>query len=232
MRPTYHEEPIRGAAQRIWDAGADGVYLFNYFARPAEWKHRVLNQIGFPEALIGLNRRYEIDHFDRVMSASQIGGAFRHGLPPMQLPLTLQPAEARARLDLHVGEDIAQTAKDHTLESCTLRLRMERLGDGDALVVEVNGHDLGPDSASITTEPWSVTTHTNESLGLLRTGWRRHPFYYDKIAEPAAVVEFQVEPHMLRHRRNELRIGLAGGAHPVVLRDVELDVRFSPTGAG
>ena len=37
---------------------------------------------------------------------------------------------------------------------------------------------------------------------------------------------------MLRHRRNELRIGLAGAAHPVVLRDVELEVRFSPTGAG
>ena len=91
---------------------------------------------------------------------------------------------------------------------------------------------LAARQASVTTEPWSVTTHTDESLGLLRTGWRRHPFYYDEISEPAALFEYQVEPHMLRHRRNELRIGLAGVAHPVVLRDVELDVRFSPTAAG
>ncbi len=232
MRPTAHDDAIRGAAQRIWDAGADGLYLFNYFGRTAEWKHELLNQIGSPETLAGLDKRYEIDHLDRVMGSSQIGGAFRLGLPPMQLPLTLQPTEAGvgATLNLYVGDNVEQATKDESLEQSTLRFRLERFGDGDSLTVEVNGQQIPWASARVSTEDWAVTTHTDAKAGEMRTGWRRHSWYYDDIAEPATVVEFRLDGPPLRHRRNELRVALVreeqSNDEPVILRDVELDVRF------
>lgn len=232
MRPTADDEVIRGAAQRVWDSGADGVYLFNYFGRSTDWKHKMLNQIGSTNTLAGHDKRYEIDHIDRVMSSSQIGGAFRLGLPPMQLPLTLQTTESGvgASLDISVGDDVEQAAKDGVLDVCTLRLRLERLGAGDSLTVQINGQQVPWVSAQVSTEDWSVTTHIDATAGEIRTGWRRYQWYYQEIEEPAAVVEFQLGSPPLRQHRNELRIALVreneSNAQPVILRDVELDVRF------
>jgi hypothetical protein len=232
MRPTAQDDAIRGAAQRIWDAGADGLYLFNYFGRTADWKHQMLNQIGSPETLKGLDKRYEIDHLDRVMSASQIGGAFRNGLPPMQLPLTLQPTEAGvgATFDLYLGDDIEKETESGSLKGCTLRFRLERFGDGDCLAVQVNGQPVSWESAKVSTEDWSVTTHTDAKPGEMRTGWRRYQWYYQDIAEPATVVEFQLDSPPLIHRHNKLQIALVRddptNNQPVILRDVELGVRF------
>ena len=57
--------------------------------------------------------------------------------------------------------------------------------------------------------------------------WKRAPWY---IAEPATVVEFPVGCPPLRQGKNELIVALirenTGKTQPVVVRDVELDVRF------
>jgi hypothetical protein len=111
-----------------------------------------------------------------------------------------------------------------------LRFRLERFADGDGLGVQLNGHHVPWNAAQVSTEDWSATTHTGASAGEMRTGWRRHQWHYQDIAEPATVVEFQLGSPPLRHRHNELRITLVREDHSndqaVILRDVELDVRF------
>ena len=48
----------RGAAMNIWHAGADGVYVFNFFPdRPDER----FSQLGSPETLKGLDKIYAVD---------------------------------------------------------------------------------------------------------------------------------------------------------------------------
>lgn len=225
MRPAAHDETIRGIASRIWESGADGLYLFNYFGRSAEWKHRLLNEIASPAALAELDKRFEIDHTDRVLGPGQIGGAFRHGHPPLQLPTTLAPSPSGTGPTLWIP--IAGDLESAT--ACTLRLRLERLAPHDRLSVRLNGAQLQWDSATVSAEPWANTTHSDSSDAAIRTGWRRWPWYYQEIAEPATVVELCVDAPPLERGANEIQVALIRGdasTQPVILRDVEIDVVY------
>ena len=232
MRPAASDEVVRGIASRIWGSGAHGLYLFNYWGKPVEWKRRVLNEIASPEKLAGQDKRYEVDHADRVMGPGQIGGAFRYGHPSIQLPVTLDQmlSNRGPLLTLPVADDVDLAAEQGTVSSCTLRLRMERFAPGDGLRLQLNGEDLPWGSASVSTESWSATTHDDSRSGAERTGWRRAPWYYEDIQEPATVIELQVGCPPLRHGVNEVRVTLAERdppeTAPVVLRDVEVDERF------
>ena len=45
LRWTLDEEVLYALAARLWEAGVDGFYLFNYFNTPNEWKQRVLGNM-------------------------------------------------------------------------------------------------------------------------------------------------------------------------------------------
>jgi len=223
LRPTASDETIRGVASRIHDAGADGLYLFNYFSRSPEWKQRVLGEIASPASMVGKDKRYEIDHIDRVVGPGTIGGAFRHGLPPLQLPATLAAVGLGPMLRLNVADNPAIASET------TLRLRLERFESDDRLEVKVNGTRLDWESASVQTTTWD---HPGDGVGAreVRVNWKRAAWFYREIDDVATEVEFAVDPTNLRHRENDVRVSLvrdSDSTAPVILRDVELDVRFS-----
>lgn len=221
LRPAASHETIRGIASRIWASGADGLYFFNYFTRSPEWTRRVLSEIAAPQNMAGLDKRYEIDHVDRVSGPGQIGGAFRHGLPLLQLPAILAPSACGARFRIPVADDPADAA-------CTLRLRLERMGAGDRLEVRVNGTEVPGSSAEVTTEPWEAQNQTIDGV-TMRVGWNRSPWYYDEIGDPATLVEMPVPAPPLVRGENRIEVALlrdGDDAAPAILRDVEIDVRF------
>ena len=232
LRPTAQDEVIRAVADRIWHAGVDGLYLFNYFSRSVEWKQRVLNEIASPENLVRRDKRYQIDHADRVGGPGQLSASFRYGLPAVQLPSTLQPPDSDVgpTLSLTVADDVESAAQDGSLGECTLRLRLERFLPGQRLTISLNGADLTWEAATVSTESWAVTTHDRSKPHREeRAGWLRTPWYFEEIAEPATVVEVAVGPPALRQGENEVRVALArdgAGNEPAVLRDVEIDVIF------
>lgn len=90
---TREEEVLRAIAMRYWKAGADGLYLFNLFARWTEWKEAArVSQVPDRGVLAGLDKRYQIDR--RRYSAgtpdwSALGGAFEGVTAPAQLPVQL-----------------------------------------------------------------------------------------------------------------------------------------------
>ena len=231
-RPAAADEVVRAIASRIWSSGADGVYLFNYYGRSVEWKRRVLNAIAAPETLARRDKRYQVDHTDRVMGPGQIAGAFRHGHPNIQLPVTLDQTHSNRGpvLKLTIADDVESASKEGVLGECILRLRLERFGPDDLLEVHLNDEKVAWGSIGVSYEGWDVSTHTESGSGPFRTGWRRAPWYFEEMAEPAAVIELRTGCPPLRQGENELRVALvrqdAQKTEPVVLRDAEIDVRF------
>ena len=166
------------------------------------------------------------------MSPGQISGAFRYGHPPIQLPATLDRtyADTGIGLQLLVADDFEAASGEGRSARCTLRLRLERFTATDRLKVLLNRAELPWEASVISREEWSVTTYGDAENSAIRTKWRRAPWYFAEIAGAVTVGEFLLGWTLLKQGENELRVALIGQAssktEPVVLRDVELDIRF------
>lgn len=125
-------EAWRGAATNIWDAGADGVSLFNLF--PTEPDER-LHQIGSYDTLKGLDKTYGVD---RVVP-DQFIGCLRPGLMAAgRLPLALTAGEV-VPVQVRVGENIVANVPAGKAVGVRLRLKVLGLESTDGVEVKFNG---------------------------------------------------------------------------------------------
>jgi hypothetical protein len=128
--PSY-----RGRALSAWQAGADGVYLFNAF-KPSSILWR---ELGTPATLAALDH----DYFASILGLSgAAGGAYPHAnfahvplLNPGR-PVTLKPGTP-AEVTFDAGDETAST-----IASITLRLHFKSLAPADTLTVTLNGSTL------------------------------------------------------------------------------------------
>jgi hypothetical protein len=129
----------RGRALSAWQAGADGVYLFNSFnPRDPIWR-----ELGAPALLAAAERDYFASVLGRGAAA---GGAYPHTdfmrIPRLNpaVPLSLKPG-AGAETTFHTGEmpaavDAAEAPR------VTLRLQFKRPPGPETLAVSLNGTAL------------------------------------------------------------------------------------------
>ncbi|MEE2659553.1 MAG: hypothetical protein VX733_13690 [Candidatus Latescibacterota bacterium] len=151
LRPALDEEVVHAAAARSWSAGAQGLYLFNYYGVPAAWKRTVLADLADVARLAGLSKRYELDHTDRVSGKEAHGGAFNHAHPQASLPVTLEPTLEAGGAELELV--IAEAAPTPT--RCTLELGFGELSEADELEVCFNERCL--ERLSFSREGWEFT---------------------------------------------------------------------------
>jgi len=136
----------RGAAMNIWQAGADGVYTFNFF--PGQRDQR-LSELGSPDTLKGLDKIYGIDQ----IVPETFEGDLRPGLVvPDRLPLPLS-VDGTVTAKLPVGEYIVANAPPGKTANTRLRLQVSKLAQGDEVSVKLNGQTLG---AGVPDEPLSA----------------------------------------------------------------------------
>lgn len=115
----------RGEALNIWEAGADGVYTFNFFDQgPAAY-----HELGDPDKLRQLPRVYApssgtIDKFLGAKVRLQYG----------HLPLKVTPGQPRT-----AGLQVNETLPDTSEVRLTLRLRLSEFEQPDRIEVAVNG---------------------------------------------------------------------------------------------
>ena len=129
---------FRGQAMEVLAAGADGVYLYNFFKEKSPYE--ILREAGDQKILQTKSR----DYFGSVLGKSHVaGGAYPHA--SFQKTETLNPEDpvkitpggkAEARLD--VPENFAQT----TPRKLKLMLRFREGAEGKALKVTLNEKEL------------------------------------------------------------------------------------------
>jgi len=139
------EEGYRGRALRAWQAGVDGIYLFNYF----QPEGGILRQIGDPGGLRKLDRIYYATLRNRNPDSYLARGRRYLNVPILtpQNPARIQVGEAR-NIDLALGEDLAGAREP--LPDVKLHLQVSGAGD---LSVQFNGTALaGPRKSGV----WTV----------------------------------------------------------------------------
>ncbi len=216
LRWALDEDVLHALAARFWDAGVDGFYLFNYFNTPNEWKRRVLGEMVDRDGLPRLNKRYELDHSDRIESKHAHVGAFRYAVPLAQLPVILEETLPHGGSVLQM--DIADEAG--AASSVRLGLGFHQIADDDELEIRVNGEPLGWDSHRMSNDGWSYhkfdggVYHTTMSVETVE----------------GTLIEFDVPPSALMKGINDVTVRLIKGQSarlkPIVLTEARLSINY------
>lgn len=131
---NHYENPksMRSAAANFFALGADGIYLYNFGWVEGHPLYRdnpefppSLRQVGTPETLVGLDKRFVADS---GCSIHYLG----HTNPPSQFPVSLVGGRP---VELVVGDDPAQMAG----AQATLIVKVNKLHEGEMVVFRING---------------------------------------------------------------------------------------------
>jgi hypothetical protein len=129
-------ECYRARAMNVWDAGADGVYLFNFFDPTSPlWR-----ELGSRETLEPLDKTYTtstrgLDSLDSWFKGGKQFLKFSFVTPDN--PRAIKPG-ASETIELRVGETVAKIQPTNV----TLRLRFKGAPDPATFVVKMNDTDL------------------------------------------------------------------------------------------
>lgn len=222
LRWALDEEVLRALASKFWDAGADGIYFFNYFNTANAWKRVVLNDLVDHQRLPRLNKRYELDHTDRIASKQAHIGAFRYAIPPASLPVFMEETEPNGGsvLSIKIADDVETASKAGFLQQCVLSCGFDNFGEKDMLEVKLNEEKI----------PW-------ESHRIFNAGWSHLIFdgkvYNNSMSSevvPGTLIQFDLSSPPLQYGLNELKVRFIKGDtprfKPVMLKEVRLDIVY------
>ena len=195
LRPTVDRRVIRGAASRYWDAGVDGLYLFNYYSMAHEWKQDFLSGLLDREKLSRLDKVYETDDRSRFTGTSQLHFSFLNAIPTTQIPVgideTLSDRGAVVRMEIPEEFDGARTR---------LSLLFENLGANDEVELSLNGTSLAWGDGDRSFDTWTREGYVDS--------WSSYPTKTETTIIPGEHVTFEIGSPPLARGINELEVRL------------------------
>jgi len=136
-------EGYRARAMNVWDAGADGVYIFNFFNPLSPlWR-----ELGDRESLQTMDKVYTTGARGiATIESGWIGltGGERFLNRPTfgpERPLQLEPGRS-VEVVLRAGQHVREDKARRLLPEVKLRLRVSGLAEADDLAVKINGNSL------------------------------------------------------------------------------------------
>lgn len=202
-------EAYRAHALSAWEAGADGIYLFNFNYNCQS--PSLYTELGDPQKLKTLNKLYHVSvmgrghpSFDTTLPRGA-GERFMH--LPVLSPDYPQELLAHQPLDttLSVADDLPAVTRRGMKPESTLNVQITNLPSEEALTVSLNGLVL-------------TAGHLTWKSDLPDT-WREYP----------------VDPALVQKGDNRLQITLTENAphdRPCVLHDVQLRIEYEGAGSG
>ena len=234
LRPAVDQRVMRAMAKRCWDAGADGIYLYNFFPLPGDWRRPILNELADPDRLERLDARYELDSREWTgligahtgLVGSHIA-AFQGAMPRLQLPVTLHDTltGAGAVIQFEIAHKIEAARADGSLGGCALGLRLQGLTQDDTLSVTLNGHHLPWETANVSFDGWT-------QMHLDGDAFETYPSRVVERVHDGVEVLFPTPCPPLRYGKNALEVRLLRADNPsaqeVVLKGVHITITYEP----
>lgn len=219
LRPATEEESINAIASRLYEGGASGLYLFNFWHKSADWKRRVLHVLADPDQLACATKRYEMEFMERLKPNDLHSYSFRYAVPAVQLPVDLgfSLTGRGPTLSLTIGDDVERAAA--AIERCTLKLGLSELSAEDEIEVWVNGTLLPSKAATRRFGTWS------------RQEWTRFPDRLAEVDYDGGTVEYEVGGPPFRKGENMIEVRTIMRTvmkdKTLSLRHVELHIRYA-----
>ena len=130
-------EAYRARAMNMWNAGVDGIYLFNFNYKPPAAQYQLLHEIGDPATMAHLPRMYVPDARGDGNAKYWVKDGYDYLTRPLDMPYDLSDGKPRS-IDLLVGDDLAAAKAAGLTPVVKLRLYVAGLADRAALLVRLN----------------------------------------------------------------------------------------------
>jgi Glycosyl hydrolase-like 10 len=164
----------RGRAMNAWNAGADGLHLFNSFNPNAPmWK-----ELGDPEALATMDKLYFVNVRDDDPRRFLANGREYRTVPVMgPSHPRLITADGPITLPIEIGDDLSKARRDGYKSDLKIHLEVPSIQRVEQLQVKLNGTEL--------------------TGGLLNQGWVDYPAAPACVEQGVNEVEIGVDPSAL-----------------------------------
>ncbi len=167
-------ESYRGRALNAWNAGADGIHLFNHFDPNAPmWK-----EIGDPKALLTMDKLYFVNNRDDDPRRFLANGR-EYRVQPMMGPAhtRLITVGQPVALPIEIGDDFAEAARRGFKADAKLHLEVPAIRKAEQVRVKLNGSEL--------------------TGGVMNKGWVDYSLPLDCIKQGTNYVEIAADPSAL-----------------------------------
>jgi len=124
----------RGAATNLWDAGADGQYIFNTMPNEGELALQVMRQIGDLSTMADKQALFALDSWETVKDAGWCNLAINRD---ELLPVTVSDKDG-ALCDFYVGMDEGCLKRSQL----SLRVYLRGAAETDRITIQLNGRAL------------------------------------------------------------------------------------------
>jgi hypothetical protein len=215
-------EVLRAIAARYWDQGAQGIYFFNYFNLPNDWKRDVIGELADPRKLARLTKRYKFDTRGPETPTSQLGWSFHNAIRLTQLPVRLERtlADRGAILRFSISDDLDAARADSALEGCTLGMGFNNFLAADVLEIKLNDESISWESKSAPASPWTQA----------RYGGGGYPASLVENPVDVDAIEFDITNAPLRQGENSIEVRLVErdpvAKETLVLKDVRVSINY------
>lgn len=171
-RGYFTNEMYRAVAANYWQAGVDGIYLWNNhlikFARNIHFERTPWKEIGDPGVIARKNKHYIVD---RPMDWQDWNKEAEAPLiPDGPLPVSLTKTDDAAEIPIDIADDLLSASEDDLLDQVVLRVMIYNLTALDTLEFSLNGTVLDVASARkrlLYNECWIDF----DAAPVLRKGW-------------------------------------------------------------
>ena len=178
----------RARAMRAWAAGADGIYLFNYFnPRGQVWR-----ELGDPDALRTMDKLYFVTVRDGDPTRYLVGGE-QYRTIPILTPTSPLPVAAgdQTAVPLVIGDDVTEAQQEGWRVTTTCHVQTDA---GEQLRAELNGSTLPPPES--------------------REGWLDYPVPAAVLKQGENRLEFSLRPGQSRDAEETWTVVYGAGEMP------------------
>ena len=134
---------FRARAMNMWNAGIDGIYVFNFFYKPPSAEFNILHEMGEPAVMMYLPKMYVPDARGVPGVKYWLNGGEQYLTKKniRVLPHDLTDGKPMTA-EILVGDDLAAAKRKGHTPSAKLRMYVSGLADAAQLMVRVNGQEI------------------------------------------------------------------------------------------
>jgi len=165
----------RASASTYWQAGVDGLYLWNNQIIPFEidpnYDRQAWKEIANHKTIANLNKHYLVDNKPHgEIFARELGSPT---IPSSPLPVCLAGQGDLAEISIDIADDVSEAESTGSLLEATLRIMIVNLTAEDELNFKLNGEQLNRSAARTQLLYNDCWIEFDVSGSLLRQGWNR-----------------------------------------------------------